>query len=291
MTINTPLVSVLVATYNKAAVLRSALESIRWQTLTDFEVWVIGDGCTDNSSEIVQNMGDERFHWINLPENSGYQSVPHNEGLRRARGKYIAYLNQDDLWLPHHLTTLVQTIDSQQAHFAYSILEWVQSTKPSFPDIPVYPAAIHPPEASSMLQRADTLKDLGYWKQPSETRALPRVDYFRRAQFKGYRFAFAPRLTVLKFDAIGKYDSITSQAEYVQRIKLDPQFSEIELSAMLVRAVHELDLPPDSHRLRKQVMNWLRLRIIRLNIDPSDLQFWKPKGFHLKKWRKVRKLD
>ena len=291
MTTNPPLVSVLVATYNKASVLRYALESIRWQTFTDFEVWVIGDGCTDNSSEIVQELNDERFHWYNLPENSCYQSIPHNEGLQRARGKYIAYLNQDDLWLPFHLATLVQTIESAQAQFAYSILEWVQSTKPSFPDIPVYPGAIHPPEASCVLQRADTINDLGYWKQPFETRALPRVDYFRRAQFKGCKFAFAPRLTVLKFDAIGNYDSITAQAEYMERIRSDPQFSERELSEMLVRATHELDFPPGPWRLIQQIKNQFRLMVIRRKMDPSELQFWKPKGFHLKKWRKVRKLD
>ena len=92
-----PLVSVLIATYNKASTLRFAIESVLWQTQQDFEVWVIGDNCTDDSVQLVRSFNDSRFNWINLPENSGYQSVPHNEGLRRARGKYIAYLNHDDI--------------------------------------------------------------------------------------------------------------------------------------------------------------------------------------------------
>ena len=75
-----PQVTVIIATYNKASTLRFALQSVLWQTFEDYEVWVIGDCCSDNSAEIVNGFNDPRVHWHNLPENSGYQSVPHNEG-------------------------------------------------------------------------------------------------------------------------------------------------------------------------------------------------------------------
>jgi len=58
-----PLVSVLIATYNKAVTLRFALESVKWQTFQDFEVWVIGDCCTDNSAQVVESFNDPRLHW------------------------------------------------------------------------------------------------------------------------------------------------------------------------------------------------------------------------------------
>src|SRR5512144_1383847 len=94
-----PTVSVLIATYNKRRALQHAIDSVLWQSFGDFELWVIGDGCTDDSAELVASYADPRVHWYNLPVNSGYQSAPHNEGLRRARGRSIAHLNHDHLRL------------------------------------------------------------------------------------------------------------------------------------------------------------------------------------------------
>src|SRR5215216_5001189 len=98
-----PLVSVVTATYNYSSVLKYAIQSVLWQTYQNFELWVIGDACTDDSEAVVASFGDSRIHWVNLPENSGNQAVPNNEGIARARGKYIAYLGHDDLWYPNHL--------------------------------------------------------------------------------------------------------------------------------------------------------------------------------------------
>src|SRR5690606_34069774 len=97
---STPLVTVVIATYNRAETLKYAIESVLWQSFRDFELWVIGDCCTDHTDKVVNSfMHDPRVNWYNLPKNSGYQSKPNNEGIRRARGKYIAYLNHDDIWL------------------------------------------------------------------------------------------------------------------------------------------------------------------------------------------------
>ena len=68
-----PLVSVIVATYNSRATLACALDSVRRQDFQDFEVWVVGDACTDGSHEVVEALGDARFHWINRETNSGSQ--------------------------------------------------------------------------------------------------------------------------------------------------------------------------------------------------------------------------
>src|SRR5687767_9571386 len=107
----TPLVSVIVATYNSRATLACALDSVRQQDFQDFEVWVVGDACTDGSHEVVEALGDPRFHWINRETNSGTQSAPNADGLRRASGRYVAYLGHDDLWFPWHLSTLIAAIE------------------------------------------------------------------------------------------------------------------------------------------------------------------------------------
>lgn len=90
------------ATYNRSNVLPYSIASALNQTCSNIEILVIGDGCTDDSEKVVNDMADDRVRWIGLPENCGHQSGPNNVGLSEARGKYIAYLGHDDLWLPHH---------------------------------------------------------------------------------------------------------------------------------------------------------------------------------------------
>ncbi|MBS2004019.1 MAG: glycosyltransferase family 2 protein, partial [Cyanobacteria bacterium SZAS LIN-5] len=84
--------------------------SVLRQEFTDFEVLVVGDGCTDDSADVVNSIGDARVRWINLPVNAGHQSAANNEGLRQARGELVAYLGHDDLWFPHHLAALTNRI-------------------------------------------------------------------------------------------------------------------------------------------------------------------------------------
>jgi hypothetical protein len=115
-----PLVTVVIPTWNWSSVLPWSIASVRAQTMADLELLVIGDGCTDDSADVVAAArgGDRRVRWINLATNAGTQVAPNNEGLRRARGTFIAYLGHDDLWLPSHLERLVAAMgsDGQWGH-------------------------------------------------------------------------------------------------------------------------------------------------------------------------------
>jgi glycosyltransferase involved in cell wall biosynthesis len=286
-----PLVTVIIATYNKASTLRFALQSVLWQRYENYEVWVIGDCCTDNSAEVVKGLNDPRFNWFNLPVNSGYQSVPHNEGLRRARGKYIAYLNHDDLWLPEHLELLIAQLEESRADFAFSILEWVLPYRQSYADIPIYPNAARPPEASATMHRRSIVAEIGFWKLPNEINAIPRAEYFRRAQFMGKQFVFVPSLTVLKFACGGKYDEVGQHEDYFTRIKADPKFIEKELETLLVTATSELERPIRWKRYIGQLANAFRSKLVKMKMDPAGLAVWKRPGSHIQKWRRDHHLD
>src|SRR5690606_24951720 len=96
-----PLVSVVMATYNRSNIIVYAIESLRANTLQDWELIVVGDCCTDDTETVVSAFGDQRIRFINLPENCGEQSGPNNFGVGLARGKYLAFLNHDDMWFPH----------------------------------------------------------------------------------------------------------------------------------------------------------------------------------------------
>ena len=119
-----PRVTVIIPTYNWSSVLPYSIGSVLRQSFTDFELLVVGDGCTDDSEQVVTAITDPRLRWINLPVNDGHQSAPNNEGLRQARGSIIAYLGHDDLWLPHHLEVMVAAIDAG-ADVAHSIVHMI----------------------------------------------------------------------------------------------------------------------------------------------------------------------
>jgi glycosyltransferase involved in cell wall biosynthesis len=129
-----PEVSVIMAAYNRSNVLRYAIESVRRQTRADWELLVVDDAGTDDTADVVAAFQDARISFTSLPGNVGEQSGPNNEGLRRARGRYIAFLNQDDLWLPHHLDTLIGEIEASGADLVFPLaLRWRRGRFGTYP--------------------------------------------------------------------------------------------------------------------------------------------------------------
>jgi glycosyltransferase involved in cell wall biosynthesis len=120
-----PLVSVVIPMYNAARFVLQTLKSLLYQTMTDFEVVVIDDCSTDNSIEIVKNFADRFFNrGINIsltkfPENSGAPGLVRNVGIQLARGKYISFLDSDDLYTTtalEELSTLAEKYKADIVH-------------------------------------------------------------------------------------------------------------------------------------------------------------------------------
>lgn len=105
---NTPVtLSVIIPTYNRAALLRKTLESVLDQTFQDFEIIVVDDGSTDRTENTIEHLvkerpaQSERIRYF-FQQNQG-KSVALNYGLSEARGEWIAFLDSDDLWLPNKI--------------------------------------------------------------------------------------------------------------------------------------------------------------------------------------------
>ena len=199
-----PAVTVIVATYNSRATLRCALQSLLAQDFADFEGVIVGDSCTDGSEEEVANFADARLHWLNLSENSGNQWQPNNEGLRRARGRYVAYLGHDDLWLPWHLSALVAHAEKSGADFVHDLL--VNIGPNGILDLAGPPAdgvtyERHGFPPSSWLHQSDVVEKIGSWKNPAELSWSSDYDFTRRVYLAGLRIEFVPSLGVIKFPA------------------------------------------------------------------------------------------
>ena len=105
-----PRVSVIIATYNRANVLPYAIGSVLDQTFADFEVLVVGDGCTDESADVVAAVEDPPRALGQPLSQHGPPVRAEQRGPAASRGEIVAYLGHDDLWLPHHLEFLVAAI-------------------------------------------------------------------------------------------------------------------------------------------------------------------------------------
>ena len=103
-----PQVSVIIPTYNRGWILKEAIDSVLTQDYNNFELIVVDDGSTDNTSEILASYGNDIK--VLFQENKGV-SAARNRGIAEASGQFIAFLDSDDLWLPQKLSTQVEFFD------------------------------------------------------------------------------------------------------------------------------------------------------------------------------------
>jgi glycosyltransferase involved in cell wall biosynthesis len=230
-----PKVTIILPTFNWSEVLPFSIASALDQGFSDFELIVVGDGCTDDSAEVVASMEDSRVHWVNLPTNGGHQSGPNNEGLRRARGELIAYLGHDDLWLPHHLDCLLAALDSG-ADMAFGLARMVP------PDPALQRAALAEHYRPGMwiaptatVHRRALTERLGGWRDYRDLAVDPETELWSRFHAAGARVEPVKRLTAVKFPAAarrGVYRERPSheQAEWLARIRREPGFEVVELA-------------------------------------------------------------
>lgn len=113
-----PKVSVILPTYNRPDRLTEALQSVLRQTCQDFEIVVVNDGGTDVGATVAA-LNDGRIMYIQHDRNRGL-AASRNTGLTAASGTYIAYLDDDDRYLPNHLETLVSVLDQGEYKVAYT---------------------------------------------------------------------------------------------------------------------------------------------------------------------------
>lgn len=277
-----PRVTVIMATYNWSTVLPYSIGSVLGQTFADFELLVIGDGCTDDSESVVRGIEDRRVHWIGIA-GTGHQSGPNNEGLRQARGEIIAYLGHDDLWLPHHLAQHVAALEA--GHDITCSLAMFIGPDGSFQECP----RPDPQRGSFMVpsafaHRRTMTERVGGWRDFRELSISPEGELLLRAFAAGQRYQQVTRLTVVKFPASIRRDvyrqrPFHEQAAWLKRIRTEPDLEAILLGDLVAYPSRRVvGVTGRLWRLLRQPSRWLAF-------------IWRKNGAAIRAWQRFKGVD
>jgi len=219
-----PRFSVLLPTHNRADVLPFAIKSVLAQSERDFELMIVGDGCTDDTAAVVAQFDDARIRWFDLPKAPYFGYANRNVALKQAQGALIAFVAHDDLLFPDHLALLSRRLEEAGADWVYS--------RPlvASPEGVVIPLSgnLHNPDeldvflqernfipAPCVLHRRTCLEACGYW--PEDVPAAADWHLWRRMIERGSRqnFAYEPVPTTLHFKAQWRKNLAPAPSAYV----------------------------------------------------------------------------
>ncbi len=279
---DSPLVSIIIATYNRSNVLSLAIKTVLWQTFQRWELWVVGDACTDDTEQVVLGFGDPRIHYLNLPTNIGEQSGPNNEGTRHARGDFIAYLNHDDLWLPDHLEKCLDGIVETGADLVFTLVlrptpgEW-KTLNCSFPGMRYEPPVSVP--ASCWLFRRELIDEIGSWRFYQACYLPPSQDWMFRAWKANKKLYLVPHLTVVAIGSRVKPGTYVTRDDELQRLYFDrirdeTDFRERELTHIAIHARKDITLNGFRTLLFAAMRRLLHKGLLMLGIHPREVSFF-----------------
>ena len=106
----TLMISVIMPTYNRSRLIPRAIKSVLDQDFTKFELIVVSDGSTDQTADVVRSFSDKRIRFIEKAENHGAPTA-RNTAIKASQGRYIAFLDDDDEWLPQKLDKQVKVFE------------------------------------------------------------------------------------------------------------------------------------------------------------------------------------
>lgn len=112
------LVSIIMPSYNCGRFVRETIESVLAQTYSNWELLFVDDCSTDDTEAIVHSFEDSRIHYFKNENNSG-AAISRNRALREAKGRWIAFLDSDDVWVPEKLEHQIRFMEKNGYHFSY----------------------------------------------------------------------------------------------------------------------------------------------------------------------------
>ena len=240
--------TVVIPTHNRRETALLAVRSALAQTRPPGHVIVIADGCTDGTVDAMRELGDDRVDALELPKGPGYGYGHRNLALERARGDVVAWLADDDLYLPDHLERVGQLFDSGAADLVTAAACVVHADGYLYATWADLGLRFHRERlmegdnrtpSSAVSHTVAAALEVGGWRED-----LPRAgdtDLWRRMLRAGARAATTSSPTVLHLQAAGREqpypDRVRQNAELLRCLADPGQLAQ--LRARMERAVQE----------------------------------------------------
>jgi len=206
----------LIATYNRGKLLTErTIPSVLKQTYQNFEIIVVGDHCTDNTDKLIEDLGDKRIKFHNLPKRGEYPSnpadrwrvagvVPRNKALEICSGDWIAPLDDDDEFSEDHIEVLLNYAIENKYEMVYGIVK-MQIKTDEWIDLGSYPLKCSRISHMAALYSSELRfirYDINSWKyaEPGDW------NLWRRMKGAGVRIGFVDKI-------VGKHFSERTQIE------------------------------------------------------------------------------
>jgi len=189
VTSNSPLVSIIIPVYNAEAFVKEAVESIMAQGVGDFELIAVDDGSTDDSFRELKSITDNRLKIIQ--QNNSGTGGARNTGIINAKGKYLAFLDADDLWVQGKLKLQLEAIRQPGIDMVFGhLIEFVHN------DFPGKAKPIPGLSPITMLIEKEKFLETGLFN--SELKLGEFLDWFDRAKNNGFKHLMLPDVVAFR---------------------------------------------------------------------------------------------
>jgi hypothetical protein len=209
-------VTIVLPTYGRPGTLACAVQSVLHQTLPNWRLLVIGDGCgEETAAALAPFLVDPRILYVNLPWRCGEQALPNSAGMACAGTDWIAFLNHDDLWLPTHLEAACRQLKHTGADFFLGRSAWIWEA-PANADTPLAIETVSPLEqsfhqvfttgfqgiepVSAWVIARSLAHRVGPWRRAVDLFRTPIQDWVLRAYRAGARITPGVAVSCLKFE-------------------------------------------------------------------------------------------
>lgn len=192
------LVSVIVPIWNRQDYIKETVDSILKQTHQNLEIICVDDCSSDDSILLLEQIEDSRLRIVRLAQNSGRPAVPRNVALQQAKGEYIAFCDDDDLWDYRKVEIQLKAMRYNSSDFCFTGFEYF-GYKEGIPSFQLRAIRFLNPFSlvcsnsivnSSVMITKSLFDRVGYLNENLSLRAIEDYQYWLRAYFKGAKFYF-----------------------------------------------------------------------------------------------------
>lgn len=192
------LVTIIIPVWNRQEYIEETIESILNQTYQNLEILCIDDCSSDESVSILEQINDNRLRVIKLSNNSGRPAVPRNVGLKQAKGEYIAFCDDDDVWDKRKIELQVDALTESSTDLCFTGFEYFGVIK-GLPSLQLRAIRLMTPLSlifsnsilnSSVVMTRSLFERVGLLNEELSLRAIEDYQYWLRAYFNGAKFHY-----------------------------------------------------------------------------------------------------